>query len=79
MGNFENKIKKIVSKILLIEESKVVDQLSRKDIETWDSLSHLMLINEVESAFGVTFNDDDIVEINTIGILKEKIKRLIKR
>jgi len=35
-----------------------------------------MLITEVESAFGVTFSDEDIIEIKTVGDLKSKLRKL---
>jgi len=76
MVNPEKKLKEIVSKVLLLEETEINDDISRKDVESWDSLAHLMLINEVESAFGVFLSDEDTVEINTIGDLKRKLRKL---
>ncbi len=76
MTNTEEKLKEILSKVLLLERAEVKDEVSRKDHEAWDSLTHLMLINEVETAFEITFSDEDIIEINTIGDLKEKMRKL---
>jgi acyl carrier protein len=76
MASAEKKLSDILAKVLLLEESEVNDAVSRKDAETWDSLAHLMLINEVEATFEVTFTDDDIVEINTVGDLKQKLRKL---
>jgi len=72
----EKKLKEILSKVLLLEEAEINDDVSRKDVESWDSLAHLMLINEVESAFGVFLSDEDTVEIDTIGDLKRKLRKL---
>ena len=75
----ENNIKKfktILAKILLIEESKINDELSRKTIEEWDSMTHLMLVSELESAFEITMYDDDIIEIQTIADIKKVLKKL---
>ena len=74
MVSNEEKLEEIVSKVLLLEQSEVDDNISRESTEAWDSLAHLMLINEVESTFEVSFSDDDIVEINTIGDLKQKLR-----
>jgi len=72
----EEKLSKIVAKILLLDEPDVSDDLSRKNVEAWDSLAHLMLISEVESAFGVTLDDDDIIAINTVGDIRRTLKKL---
>ena len=65
-----------VHETCLLQESQVNDDISRKDSEEWDSLAHLMLINEIEATFEVSFSDDDIVEIKTIGNLKHKLRKL---
>ena len=76
MTSPENRLREIVTKVLLLQESEVNDGISRKDAEAWDSLAHLMLINEIEATFEVSFSDDDIVKIDTIGDLKDKLRKL---
>ena len=76
MTSAEKSLREIVAKVLLLQESQVSDDISRKDSEAWDSLAHLMLINEIEATFEVSFSDDDIVEINTVGDLKQKLRKL---
>ncbi|RJS89957.1 acyl carrier protein [Candidatus Bathyarchaeota archaeon] len=72
----ERRLREILAKVLLLDDSEINDELSRDDVEEWDSLAHLMLINEVESAFQVTFGDEDILSIRTVGDLKRVLKRL---
>lgn len=76
MTSPEKRLREIVAKVLLLQESEVNDEISRKDAEAWDSLAHLMLINEIEATFEVSFSDDDIVKINSIGDLKSKLREL---
>jgi acyl carrier protein len=76
MSSAKKDLNKILSDILLLKESEINEAISRKDVDTWDSLAHLMLINEVEATFEVTFTDDDIVEINTVGDLEQKLRKL---
>ena len=76
MTSAEKSLREIVAKVLLLQEPQVSDDISRKDSEAWDSLAHLMLINEIEATFEVSFSDDDIVEINTLGDLKQKLREL---
>jgi acyl carrier protein len=70
------KLKTILAKILLIDESKISDEMSRKTVKEWDSMAHLMLVSELESAFEVTMDDDNIMEIQTIADVKKTLQKL---
>jgi len=72
----DEKLKDILAKVLLIDETKISDGMSRKNVEEWDSMAHLMLVSEIESAFEVTMDDDDIMEIQTVGDIKKTLKKL---
>ncbi len=72
----EDRLKEIFAKVFLIDENEVNDKLSRKDLEEWDSMGHLMLITEIESAFGVFIGDEDITKIKTIGDIKKVLRKL---
>jgi acyl carrier protein len=72
----DRKLKEIVAKVLLIDESKITDVMSRKTVKEWDSMAHLMLVSELESAFGVTMDDDSIMEIQTVADIKKTIQKL---
>jgi len=72
----DEKLKNIVAKVLLIDETKISDGMSRKNVKEWDSMAHLMLMSEIEAAFEVTMGDDDIMEIQTVGDIKKTLKKL---
>lgn len=42
-------------------------ETERKDIDMWDSLTHVLMVNEVESRFNVKFQLQEIVEIHSVG------------
>lgn len=46
-----------------------------KDIGRWDSLGHLSLILGLEKEFGITFTEDDMLSMDTVG----KVHALVKR
>ena len=72
----DEKLKDILAKVLLLDETKISDGMSRKNVKEWDSMAHLMLVSEIESAFEVTMDDDDIMEIQTVGDIKKILKKL---
>lgn len=75
MNSLMNKFNKIVEKILLLEEDEVTDDVSRKENEEWDSMTHLVLVSEIEEAFNITLSDDNVIEIHTIKDIKEILKK----
>ena len=74
----DKKLKAKLTKVLLIDEYKVSDEMSRKTVKEWDSMAHLMLVSEIESAFEVTMDDDDIMEIQTVADIKKALQKLGK-
>ena len=72
----DKKLKEILAKVLLIDESQISDAMSRKTVKEWDSMAHLMLVSEIESTFEVTMDDDDIMEIQTVSDIKKTLQKL---
>jgi acyl carrier protein len=70
MADFENKLLDIISKVLLLDKDKITDDLRRKDFEPWDSMAHLILVSEIENEFDMFFEDEEIVELWTVGDIK---------
>lgn len=73
----ENKLRKVMAKILGIEEHDINDTTSRKNVKAWNSLRHIRLVLAIEEEFGIEpFDMDQIVEMTSfVGIkriLREK-------
>ncbi len=47
----------------------------RTDFENWDSLTHMQLLSEAESVFKISFEMDEIVEINSAQDLANLIDK----
>lgn len=47
-----------------VEESQL-NGLSYQDVPAWDSVGHMGLISELEDAFDIQFETDDIVDFNS--------------
>lgn len=48
---------------------KVTPELSAKDIDGWDSLTHIRLILTVEKAFKIKFSTSEIGRLENVGDL----------
>ena len=51
----------------------LTEEASAKDIESWDSLSHLMLVNALQDHFHVTLSLDEIMNSACIGDLMDAV------
>ena len=47
---------------------------SAKDIKMWDSLTHLELIDSVETEFKIKFSFDEVMQFNTVGDMMNAIE-----
>ena len=60
------------------ESITVNDETTAKDIEDWDSLTHITLLSEIEDAFNIKFGMKDVLGMKNVGemasYLEEKVK-----
>jgi acyl carrier protein len=56
------------------DDIQVTPELSAKDVDGWDSLTHIRLILTVEKAFKVKFSTTEIGKLQNVGELVELIK-----
>lgn len=42
-----------------------LENLKYQDVPTWDSVGHMGLVSELEDAFDIQFETDDIVDFNS--------------
>ena len=75
MTNIE-KYKKAFTESLGINLKDLKDSLQYNDIPEWDSIGHMTLISNLEDAFNITIETDDIVDFSSfkkgIEILKKQ-------
>lgn len=71
MADFEEKLMEILSKVFLLDKEKITDDLRRKDFEPWDSMNHLIIVSEIENEFEIFFEDEEVVELWTVGDIKK--------
>lgn len=55
--------------VLKNESLNLTETTTAHDVDGWDSLTNMLLISEVEKAFGVRFNFREIVKMKNVGDL----------
>ncbi|HVN26449.1 MAG TPA: acyl carrier protein [Candidatus Paceibacterota bacterium] len=63
----ESTLKKIFSSVLGISETAITGTTSPANTPSWDSMNAIVLITEIEKAFGVRFSYDEAMGVKTFA------------
>ena len=61
--NVEEQVKAIVAQVSEVEVSEVTNESAIGDFPAWDSMGHLAILNAVEEAFDISFEPEEMMEI----------------
>ena len=65
----------VFSRAFEIPVEAVNDQLEYQAISEWDSMSHLVLIEELESTYKISIEMEDILEMGSVAKIKDILKK----
>lgn len=60
----------LVARVFGMHVSEVGDDSSNRTVDGWDSLGHVTLIMELESAYGVSLSTEDALALTSVGAIK---------
>lgn len=69
------KIRQAFTAVMPIAADQVVDSLAYGACPEWDSLAHMALVAELENAFGVMLDTEDIIAMSSVA----EIRRILAR
>ena len=69
------RVKKILSKILEINENEITDESSPDNIETWDSFNGLMIASELENEFNVKFTMEEVTSVKSVKDIRLTLEK----
>tara|TARA_Y100001933_G_C18620793_1_gene406276 strand:+ start:207 stop:455 length:249 start_codon:yes stop_codon:yes gene_type:complete len=67
-------IREILVSILGHENFEMIEELEAKDVDGWDSLSHMLIITEIENQFEIQFKLKELNKLNNLGSLLQLIR-----
>lgn len=67
-----------IAKENLSKNISINDNSSSEEIAEWDSLKHVLILNNIEEKLDVNFDIDDIIELTTINDIADKVVELKK-
>ncbi len=65
----KSKVFDIVSKVLEVPVESIRDDTRPPDVETWDSMRHMVMLMAAEEQFDCVFSDREMVSIGSVGDL----------
>ena len=60
----------LIADSLSISQSEINEKNDLRDISTWDSMNHMLLISKLEESYEVLFTGDEIVEMTSISSIR---------
>jgi acyl carrier protein len=72
----KEKLRTCFSRTLGIPMERVTDDLAYNTIEEWDSVGHMALVADIESAFDVMLDTDDILNLSSVAEAARILGRL---
>ncbi len=73
----KQRLVELIALTLNVAPSLITDDLSIGDIPEWDSMGHLSIINAVEKEFNVSFDVEQVIDIEDFDDLLESIESLL--
>jgi acyl carrier protein len=68
-------LKEIFARVLRVPMESITPDSSTKTTRNWDSLRHVELVLEVESAYGVSFAPTEIFALTSVRGFQERLMK----
>ncbi|MCS3799656.1 acyl carrier protein [Niastella sp. OAS944] len=73
--NLNQNLQEVIAKAFGIAPNDVTDELEYQSIPEWDSVSHLVLVTELEAAYGITIDMEDVLTMGSVAKVRELLKK----
>lgn len=70
-----NKLKQSFSEALNISIDNVNNELIYQSIPQWDSISHMILVSQLEDDFEISIDTDDVIDLSSFEKAKEILSK----
>lgn len=66
-SDLKNDLTPIFRKVFNDPDLVITDELNANDVDHWDSLSHMILITEIENRFSIKFRLKELNKMKNVG------------
>jgi acyl carrier protein len=71
----DKRLEKVIREVFPIEEENIDENWTSDDIPDWDSVGHLNLIMEIEKAFDIKIEIEEMFEVEKLGDITRILKK----
>ena len=71
------KINEVFKLVLEHENFELKDETTADDVDGWESITHMMIIGEVEKSFNIKFKLMDLMNMDNIGDLINTVEKYL--
>jgi len=68
------KVKEAFVTVLEHSNFELTENTTANDVDGWESITHMMIITEIEERFGIKFKLMDLMHMNNVGDLLRSIE-----
>ncbi len=72
MDNLE-KVIEIIADVCDVEKSEINENSTIGDFPSWDSVGHLTILSSVEESFGISFEPEEMMELEDVKDIAEAV------
>lgn len=76
--NILEKVIEIVATTCDVDKSEVNENSTVGDFPAWDSVGHLSILSNVEEAFDISFEPEEMMEIEDVNDIVEAVKNKVQ-
>lgn len=69
--NITDKLTEVFKSVFSDQTLVLADEMTASDVDNWDSLTHMILVSEIEKNFEVKFKLKDLNKMKNVGSLIE--------
>lgn len=70
-----DKLTQVLATVLELSPEQIRDDLTPNDVEVWDSFTHVMLMTNLEEAFGITIDPSEATKVSSVGKIRSMLRR----
>ena len=67
----------VLASVLGLEKEAIGEDASSDTLDAWDSLKQMAIVAAVEDEFGIMFDEEEIIHLNSVGSLREATRKAL--
>lgn len=75
--NVLEQVIEIVASVCEVDKTEVTPESTVGDFPAWDSMGHLSILSQVEETFGISFEPEEMMELEDVSDIVKAIENKI--